>query len=184
MAEIVWTRVHVIINQACAWLTHLSEEMDGLPGDTWRRQEHLIFIAIWSRLHRTVVIFHDFGNRGAPRGYIVMVRSPSDGRRQRMTWSHLKQTEEDRTAAIKREPRSWPDRPAIGADSAPNWKPRHRQVKGHDCRAIVAINPLPRPHQTAPIFGPKFSLKSMYSLLCSSTFDRFVKELSKFWERS
>ena len=63
----------------------------------------------------------------------------------------------DRTAAIKTEPRSWltiavrswPDRPTIGANSAPNREPRHRQVKGHDCRVIMAIKPLPRPHQTA-----------------------------------
>ena len=44
---------------------------------------------------------------------------------------------------------SWPDHLAIGADSAPNREPPRRQVKGHDRRAIVAINPLPRPHQTA-----------------------------------
>ena len=75
-----------------------------------------------------VAIFRDFGNPGGPRGYIVMVRSSSNGRRQRTTWSHLKQTEEDQTAVIKRGTRSWltiairswPNRPAIGADSAPN----------------------------------------------------------------
>ena len=43
----------------------------------------------------------------------------------------------------------------------------------------------PRPLQWPTIFGPNFSLKSMYSpLFCSSIFDRFVKELTKFQGRS
>ena len=77
-----------------------------------------------------------------------MVRSSSNRRRQRTTWSHLKQTEEDRTAAIKREPRSWltiavqswPDRPTIRANSAPNQshdtaklEPLHRGINGTPC---------------------------------------------------
>ena len=49
---------------------------------------------------------------------------------------------------------------------------------------IVAINPSPRSRQSATIFGPISSLKSHVVLLCSSTFDRFVKELSEFRGRS
>ena len=37
----------------------VSETIEGLPGDTWSRQERPIFIAVWSRLHRTVAIFCD-----------------------------------------------------------------------------------------------------------------------------
>ena len=55
----------------------------------------------------------------------------------------------------------------------------------HDPRAIVAIDSAPRPHQTAGNFGPTFPFKTgVFSLLCSSTFDRFVKELSEFRGRS
>ena len=49
---------------------------------------------------------------------------------------------------------------------------------------FIVVNPLPRPHQLATIFGPNFPLKSHVFLPCSTTFDRFVKELRKFRGRS
>ena len=51
-------------------------------------------------------------------------------------------------------------------------------------RSHDASNPLPQPLQLPMIFGPTSSLKSHVFSLCSSTFDRFVKELSEFRERS
>ena len=63
-----------------------------------------------------------------------------------------------------------------------------RQFGSHDAtkenRSHDPINPLPQPHQTAQIFGPKSFLKPMYSLVCSSTFDWFMKQLSKFGAKS
>ena len=44
--------------------------------------------------------------------------------------------------------------------------------------------PLPRPLQLPTIFGLIFPLKTHVFSLCSSTFDRFVKELSEFRGRS
>ena len=59
------------------------------------------------------------------------------------------------------------------------------QIDGPRSRAIVAIDSAPRPRQTAGNFGPNFLFKTMYSpLLCASTFDWFVKELSKFRGKS
>ena len=46
------------------------------------------------------------------------------------------------------------------------------------------INSAPRPHQLPTIVGPISPLKTHVLLLCSSTFDRFVKELSEFRGRS
>ena len=90
----------------------------------------------------------------------------------------------NRTAAIEVKPRSWltiavrswPDRPTIKAFSPLNQgqfvvklKPQSRQRES-----------LPRPHQSVTIFGPNFPLKPCILPSCSSTFDRFVKKLSKF----
>ena len=44
--------------------------------------------------------------------------------------------------------------------------------------------PPSRPLQLPTILGPIFSLKACIPLSCSSTFDRFVKELSEFRGRS
>ena len=96
-------------------------------------------------------------------------RSPSDGHDSPRPSSHLgdtwhflhrtTMTKQDSRSWLTIAVRSWPDRPAIGADSAPNWEPRRRQLMGHDQPSIVAINPLPRPHQMAVIFGRNFPLK-------------------------
>ena len=51
-------------------------------------------------------------------------------------------------------------------------------------RPLEAIQPLPRLPQLPTILGLIFPLKTHVFSLCSSTFDRFVKELSKFRGRS
>ena len=51
-------------------------------------------------------------------------------------------------------------------------------------RSHDALIPRPRPPLSPTISGQFPSLKACISLFCSSTFDRFVKELSKFRERS
>ena len=136
-------------------------------------------------LHQMATILLDPSLTLAMRGTFWRAGSPSDGDRK---WSHHDQANRDRTGAIKAEPRSWltitvrswPNRYAIvaqsprdRADSSWDWSHDQRQVK-----------PLPRPHQMAQIFEQKSSLKPMYSLLCSSTFDWFVKQLSEFGAKS
>ena len=75
--------------------------------------------------------------------------------------------------------RSWPDRGSFEAKA----RLIHRQFGSHDAaqgnRSHDAINPLPRPHQSATIFGPIFSLKKESIYLCSSTLDRFVKVIKR-----
>ena len=92
-------------------------------------------------------------------------------------------------------PRSWPNRGPIvarsrlkcmifggeiEADWLRNWShdPRPRN------RPLDAIKPPPQPRQLPTIFGPILSLNTHVLLPFFSTFDRFVKELSKFWGRS
>ena len=55
----------------------------------------------------------------------------------------------------------------------------HPKTRSHD-----AFKHRPRPLPMATISGLIPSLKACISLSCSSTFDRFVKELSKFRGRS
>ena len=102
-----------------------------------------------------------FWNRGAPRRHIVIIRSSSDERH----WIHHERTiveiiirgsssdggsrstkNHDRCTIVAQ---SSLDRGTIVAHSAKNGEPRPLQTMDHDRRAIVAINPLPRPHQTA-----------------------------------
>ena len=161
--------------------------------DTWRCQERLIVIAIWSRLHqtwlhRTVAIFCHFGNRRASRGAFWTVGSSSNGR-----WSCINTTPKreigtaqptwsDRTTSINIEPRSWhtiavrsrPDRPTIwanspqiGADSSWDWSHDQRQLK-----------PLPWPQQSAPTTasnGPNFRAKILFKI------DVFSPLFLTFW---
>ena len=56
----------------------------------------------------------------------------------------------------------------IGADSSRDWS--HDQRQGN--RSHDPFNPLPRPHQSATIFGPKSPLKASILPSCSWTFDR------------
>ena len=80
--------------------------------------------------------------------------------------------------------KAWPGGIAIhGKIKANSWPISKRQRRPKES--------LPRPLQTASmiasiahVFGPNFLFKTMYFPLCSSTFDRFVKELSKFRGRS
>ena len=118
-------------------------------------------------LHRTVAIFRDFGNRGVPCGHIVMVRSPSDGRCQRMTWSHLKQRRKIRRRRFVEAH----DCRVILANLPHDSGHDHRQLMGHNHRGIVAINPASRPDQTAAKIGRKFPLKRRHIPPFFLTFD-------------
>ena len=73
---------------------------------------------------------------------------------------------------------------AIMAPLRQNQSKNHHQLMGHDRRAIVAIKPLPQPDQMALKIGQKFPLKRRGNLLCSSTFDWFVKQLRRFGAKS
>ena len=68
----------------------------------------------------------------------------------------------------------------IKADSSRNWS--HEATQGN--RSHDPCNPPPRPHQSATIFGQNFPLKACILPSCSSTFDRFIRKLSKFRWRS
>ena len=88
--------------------------------------------------------------------------------------------------------RSWPDRGAkiveIGAKSTTEFGQNHRGIKATThAQGIASMMLENRPHErvNCPLSSDQFpSLKACISLLCSSTFDRFVKELSKFRGRS
>ena len=88
--------------------------------------------------------------------------------------------------------RSWPD---CGAIMVP--LKRKLRLICHEIEATIVINGSRRPHDRSwpsirlhdRIKRPQnraknFSLKTYISLLCSSTFDRFMKELSEFQGRS
>ena len=81
---------------------------------------------------------------------------------------------EAKIAAILKRNRS-----EIVADSKPIRKLRLQVMKPPPRRMDSAT----RPHQLPTIVGPISPLKT-HVLLCSSTFDRFVKELSEFRGRS
>ena len=80
--------------------------------------------------------------------------------------------------------RSWPRSSAIVASLRRNQGHDYCEIKAMIQEIKATFDPPPRPHQTARIFGPKSSLKPMYSLLCSSTFDWFRKQLSEFGAKS
>ena len=82
---------------------------------------------------------------------------------------------EAKIAAILKQNRS-----EIMADSKSIRKLRLQVMKPAPRRMDSA----PRPHQLPTIVGPISLLKTHVLLLCSSTFDRFVKELSEFRGRS
>ena len=60
-----------------------------------------------------------------------------------------------------------------------NWGRIHRKFLSYKAarrnHSHDPCKPLPRPIQSATIFGPKIPFKSMYFPSCSSTFNRFVK---------
>ena len=62
---------------------------------------------------------------------------------------------------------SWHDRGAIVAPIEAESRPIYRQFRSHDIvnwnRFHNPCKPLPRPHQSATLFGLNFPLKSMYS---------------------
>ena len=84
--------------------------------------------------------------------------------------------------------RSWPDRGVIVVPL--KWKLRriyrtsgsHDTARGNRFHDLAKL--LPRSHQTASKSGLIFTLKTHVILPCSSTFDRFMKELSEFRSRS
>ena len=84
--------------------------------------------------------------------------------------------------------RSWRDRGPIMAPIEAESRPICGQSRSYDVaprnRSHNPCKSPPRPHQSAIIFGRNFPLKTHVFLLSSSTFDRFVKELSKFRGRS
>ena len=103
------------------------------------------------------------------------------------------------TIEITIDPRSWLDRDAIVARSRRDrgaivalLKQKcgsiHGQSGSHDAaprnRFHDPCKSLPRPLQLPTIFGLIFPLKTHVFSLCSSTFDQFAKELSKFRGRS
>ena len=113
---------------------------------------------LWNRFHDWwSASYRGYGARSTPDRRSIVVRS----------WS---------TAAIivaKMEQKSWPIR---GKSWSYDVAPRNRS---HDpCKPPPWWPPLPT------FFGPNFLFKTMYFPLCSSTFDRFVKELCKFLGRS
>ena len=89
---------------------------------------------------------------------------------------------------IKINSRSWPDHGAIMALLKQDCGSIHGQSGSHNAaprnRSHDPCKSLPRPLQLPTIFGLIFPLKTHVFLLCSSNFDRFVKEISKFRGRS
>ena len=88
----------------------------------------------------------------------------------------------------KIDAQSWPDRGLIVGLFEAKFKLIHR---GFEATMLINRNhlddasiPSPRPHQSVTIFGAIFLIKACISLLCFLTFDRFMKELSKFRGRS
>ena len=84
--------------------------------------------------------------------------------------------------------RSWPDRAKICGLFEAKFKllPRGFEATTH-AQGITSTTLENRPHErvNCPRSSGQFpSLKACISLLCSSTFDQFVKELSKFRGRS
>ena len=84
--------------------------------------------------------------------------------------------------------RSWHDRGPIVASFLKQSQPNKPQIPELRCRRVKpfldAANPRPRPAPSPTISGLILSLKTHVLLLLLSTFDRFVKELSKFRGRS
>ena len=71
--------------------------------------------------------------------------------------------------------RLWHDRGAIVVLLKRNSSRDCSHDATQENRSHDPCNPLPRPHQSATIFGLNFPLKAYISLLIFSTFDRFVK---------
>ena len=84
--------------------------------------------------------------------------------------------------------RSWPDRGMIVVHLKPKLRLTYLKFGSYDAapenRSHDALIAPPRTRQLPMIFDPILPLKSHVFLLCSSTFDRFVKELSEFRGRS
>ena len=84
--------------------------------------------------------------------------------------------------------RSWLDRSMIVIHFRPKLRLTYLKFGSYDAapenRAHDSEKTLPRPPLSPMNLGQFPSLKACISLLCSSTFDRFVKELSKFRGRS
>ena len=158
--SIAWTLVHAIVNQSTCTNPIVSEAVDG---DTWRGEEASIFN--WT---------HE----------ITSCEQLSDGLHVDSSWHDLHLMADRGRSRSMIDGRSWPDRGAILAHLRQNQDHDHGRMMGHDRGVIVAIKPTSQPDQTDAIFGQKFHLKDNVSPPCSSTFDRFVKELSKFEGRS
>ena len=80
--------------------------------------------------------------------------------------------------------KAWPGRNGNhGEIKAKSWP--ISKLRRHPKESLpLPIKPPPRSPSIALDFGPISPLKTHVLLLCSSTFDRFVKELSKFRGRS
>ena len=141
---------------------------------------------------------------------MIAVRSNRDrGAIEPRSWSFRRGITSNGSDGNRRRPRimispqSWPNRRPIVARS---WPDRGKN-RGYSKVKIVAklwllqcqsgshdvaqwrplprrINSTPQPRQSAMIFWLIFPSKTLVFSLCSSTFDRFVKELSQFQGRS
>ena len=118
---------------------------------------------------------------------IGTVKSPSDGRVKTILIARSgppKLTRSDRTAAVMLDPRlwltiavrslhdrgliarrSWPDHPAVGADSASKLEPRHLQLMSHDRRPSWPSIP---PHDR--IKRPEISGRNSFEKRCIPSF--------------
>ena len=77
--------------------------------------------------------------------------------------------------------------PRSGLIQCQNWEDSSRDSSDDPAQRNFSHDPIksrPRPRQLPTIFGLMLPLKSHVFLPCSSTFDRFVKELSEFRGRS
>ena len=112
-------------------------------------------------------------------------RNPRHDHQTMFIWESRLRLAHDRGAIVAR---SWRDRGAIMTPIEAESCPIHSQFGIHDIvngnHSHDPCNPPPRVHQSAMMFGRNFPLKIDVFLSCSSTFDRFVKKLSEFWERS
>ena len=167
------------------WIASMKKNCDRSPIVTRSRRDRSSIVprsgppSAWHR-------FHSIGRRAAHD------QDHDHGPIAAQSWP-------DRGAIVARSRRnrgpiaaqSWPDRGAIRPDRGmimvhlkPKLRLTYLKFRSYDAapenRAHDPQKPLPRPPLSPTNSGQFPSLKACISLLCSSTFDRFVKELSEF----
>ena len=176
-------------------------ESDNSPADMWNSLACQIFIRLrspsdgWeSAWKKSKIVARSNRNRGAiePRSWLLHGGITSTIFRRQS----LEDRDHDRSMIVARSwcnhgpiaARSWPDRGGIVAHLKQNCVSIHGQSGSHDVAPRNHFHDpcksLPRPLQLATIFGLIFPLKTHVFSLCSSTFNWFVKKLSKFRGRS